>query len=146
MDLKQKAVRSNVAKICVIGVILIAIVLAVSHDDSAFPNCTVNSPEDAAEFLVTLGWTPIVQEIQVQSTVLPEQFDEALNQYNELQLQQGCDLRDWAGKEITVYTIPLANYNQSEETVYATVIVCKSAVIGGDIHSAQLDGFMHTLR
>ena len=81
-----------------------------------------------------------------QTTVLPEQFDDTFIAYNAIQLKQNCDLTKFAGKNVTVYTVPITNYTETTDTVLATVIVYKGKVIGGDLHAAAMDGFMLPLK
>ena len=62
---------------------------------------------------------------------------------NELQKSQGFDLTDYAGKSVTIYNYKVLNYPENSEYVYATLIVLDGVIIGGDIHSTELNGFMH---
>ena len=41
------------------------------------------------------------------------------------------------------YTFTVTNYPSYEETVYANVLVYRNRVIGGDICSADVSGFVH---
>jgi len=128
-----------------LGLCLIVTVLLASPSNHPFAEYNVESPDDAARFLAELGWECDINGITAQQSMLPEEFDSVLTDYNTLQLKQGCDLMKYAGKEITIYTAPILNYSDSTENIYATIIVHNHTVIGGDIHSADLNGFMHTL-
>lgn len=141
MDSKKK----SVILILCLGAFLIITVLFAAPADNPFTEYQIKSPEDIAVFLSDLGWECEIQGITMQTSLLPEQFDKVLSDYNTLQLQQGCDLTKYAGKEITIYTVPVMNYSDTTENIYATIMVHKGRVIGGDIHSAELNGFMHTL-
>ena len=131
--------------ILLVGILLILTVIFASRTNTPFAEYSINSPEDVVFFLSDLGWECDLNNITTQNSQLPEQFDTVLLEYNTLQLQQGCDLTNYGGKEITVYTVPILNYSNSSENICAPVIVHKSSVIGGDIHSSELNGFMHTL-
>lgn len=146
MDLKTKSPKQASLIVLIVGVILILLVFAAAGPSTPFSNASVDSAADAVAFLATLGWDGDDGNTEVKQTVLPEEFDDVLTEYNKLQLEQGCDLTKYAGKEVTIYTVPITNYDSSGENVYATLIVQKGKVIGGDIHSAKLDGFMHTLQ
>ena len=41
------------------------------------------------------------------------------------------------------YTYKITNYGEGEDTVYANILVYRDKVIGGDICSANVDGFIH---
>ncbi len=129
-----------------IALVLWFMVMGVSHADAPFGHTSVESTEDCAEFLYDLGWETDAAAAHVQNTVLPKTFDNVFTQYNALQLTQGADLTRYAGKSVTVYTLPVTNYTGVSGTVYATVLVHDGQVIGGDLHSAELGGFMHALK
>ena len=63
--------------------------------------------------------------------------------YNELQRTQGLDLSDYGGKTVERYTYQITNYEGFEGTVYANLLISRNRVIGGDICSADADGFVH---
>ncbi len=67
-------------------------------------------------------------------------------EYNALQLQQGFDLRRYGGLICSMYTYRVLNYPSGDENVLAALFVYRNRVIGGDIHSTALDGFMHGLK
>ena len=106
----------------------------------------VSNVEECKKFLEELGWESDETSAEVKSTVLPTEFDSVYSQYNALQLTQGTDLRKYAGKNVIVYTLPVLNYAGVSEPVFATVITCEGVVIGGDVHSTKMGGFMHALK
>ena len=86
-----------------------------------------------------------VDPIAVEELIIPEQFDETYSQYLELQASQGFDLTDYCGKRVKRYTYEITNYPTGESGIQAGLLVYKSTVIGGDVLSAQLGGFIHGL-
>ena len=62
--------------------------------------------------------------------------------YNDLQKSQGFDLEEYAGKTVERYTFRLNNYPEVKSEVFANVLVFNGKIIGGDICTAALDGFM----
>ena len=103
----------------------------------------VKTAEDAREFLRQFGWETEKTPVESGSFTLPDRFDRAMAGYNEIQRAQGLDLSKYMKKTVTRYTFTVTNYEGYEGTVYANVIVYKNKVIGGDISSASLDGFLH---
>jgi len=146
MDLRRKETVKSSVFVLLIGFLLIIAVFIVSLPNTPFSSSSVTSPHDVCIFLAEMGWKCDSENVQTQHSVLPSQFDHVFTSYNELQLQQNCDLSKFMGEEITVYTVPIKNYGDLSQSVYATIIVHKDKVIGGDIHSAELNGFMHTLQ
>jgi len=128
-----------------LGALLILLVFIAAPPNTPFANYTIESSEDAAAFLSDLGWEIDLNNISAQQSALPEQFDNVFLEYNTLQQKQNCDLTKYAGKEITIYSVPIVNYSDTTEKIYATILVHNKKIIGGDIHSANIDGFMHTL-
>lgn len=145
MDLKCNTKNKAALLILIIGIVLILIVIFAAPSNNPYNNYKINSAEDIPEFLSDLGWETDVQNITQQYSMLPEQFDAVFMEYNALQLQQKCDLTKYAGKEIIIFTAPITNYGDSSNNIYATIIIHNGRIIGGDIHSADLNGFMHTL-
>ena len=56
---------------------------------------------------------------------------------------QGLNLEKYKGKEVLRLTFKIKNYTNCDEEVYANVLVYKKKVIGGDLCSADVNGFIH---
>ena len=103
----------------------------------------IRTSEDAASFLSQFGWTVGAEPTEVKTVTIPREFDKVFSAYNELQKEQGLNLSKYKGKEVTRYTFSLTNYPEYTGTVYANVLVYRNRVIGGDICSADIGGFLH---
>lgn len=103
----------------------------------------VKSGEDGAEFLARLGYTVDSGSIESTKVVIPQEFDKVFAAYNEIQREMGLDLTKYKNKELTRYTYKVLNYNGYEGTVYANLLVYRNKVVGGDICSADVKGFIH---
>ena len=79
----------------------------------------------------------------VKDTVIPSEFDDVYKAYNNIQLSQGFDLQEHKGERVKLYNLKINNYPQNSEYVFATLLVKNGEIIGGDIHSTELNGFMH---
>ena len=141
---KKLGRKTAVCIVLLIAAVLCMMVVIRGIDKNA-SNGKVTDAETAAAYLLTLGWEVDQSSCQAQTTVLPAFFDTTVSEYNKLQLEQGFDLEKFAGKEIIVYTFQVKNYPNASD-VMACLMTCKSRVIGGDIHSAEMDGFMHALQ
>lgn len=142
---KKLGRRPAVCIVLLIAAVLCLLVVIRGIDRNA-ANGKVTDAESAAAYLLSLGWEVDAASCQMQDTVLPEYFDATFSVYNQLQLEQGFDLEKFAGKAITVYTFQVTNYPNAGCDVTACLMTCKNRVIGGDIHSAELGGFMHALQ
>ena len=102
----------------------------------------VKSAEDAAAFLEQFGWQVDAASVKTVEVKMPDRFDKIFTGYNELQKRQGLDLSKYTGKSVTRYTFTVTNYKDSEGTVLANVLVYRNRVIGGDLCSTDLTGFV----
>ncbi len=103
----------------------------------------IKTPEDVIEFLAQFGWETEREPVEEVTMKIPAEFDKVMNAYNELQKNQGLDLSKYKGKQVTRYTYRITNYPDYPGTVFANVILYKNKVIGGDICSSDITGFIH---
>lgn len=102
--------------------------------------------EGREKYLNSLGWEVDIKSEEAHTVLLPSDFDGVIAEYNKLQLQQGFDLSAYAGIECRQFTYKVTNYPGYDGDVFATLYIHGSRIIGGDIHSARIDGFMHALK
>ena len=100
---------------------------------------------DPGAYLAELGWT-VEGEPSRDQVALPERFDGPYQDYLRLQREAGFDLEPLAGSVVTRYTFTLTNYPTGEAGVLADVMVLDGRIVGGDIRSPALDGFMEPLK
>jgi hypothetical protein len=103
----------------------------------------IKTEEDRVNFLSQFGWKVSGGAIERADITVPEEFDKIFTGYNEIQKRQGLDLSRYKGKDVTRYTYEITNYEGEEGKVYANVIVYRNKVIGGDICSGDVKGFIH---
>ncbi len=103
----------------------------------------VKSADDAASFLSQFGWVVDAGSVEKREVTIPAEFDKVFAGYNEMQKSQGLDLSKYKKKTVTRYTFIVTNYDGYDGTVYANVLVYRNRVIGGDICSADVNGFIH---
>jgi len=103
----------------------------------------VKSSADAANFLAQFGWTVDGGNAKSATVTIPSEFDKVFTAYNEIQRAQGLDLSKYKKKELTRYTFVVTNYKDYKGVVYANVLVYRNKVVGGDICSADVAGFVH---
>ena len=103
----------------------------------------VKTPSDAVNFLAQFGWEVEGTPVEEKAVTIPAEFDKIFAAYNELQKSQGLNLTKYRGKDVTRYTFAVKNYEGYEGTVWANVLVYRNRVIGGDICSADVSGFVH---
>ena len=105
----------------------------------------IRSNEDRVEYLSAYGWEVSPEPITTQELLIPEEMDESYTEYLSLQSQQGFDLSKYAGKRLKRYTYEIYNYPSGETGVQANLLLYRNTVVGGEVLSPQLNGFMHGL-
>lgn len=105
----------------------------------------VKSAGDRVEFLRQFGWEVEASALEEAEVTVPEEFDKVYQSYNELQKKQGFDLAKYAKKTVKRYTYRVTNYAGYDGEVIASILVYKNKVIGGDVCSADANGFIHGL-
>lgn len=110
---------------------------------SATSGITTN--EDRVAYLNSLGLEVSSEPAEAQQVLIPEEFSDVYTNYNELQLDCGFDLTPYQGMLVTRYSYLVLNHGTADEPVYVEILICDDCIIGGDIHSLGLDGFMQGL-
>lgn len=105
----------------------------------------VRTNEDRVAYLESYGWTVSAEPVSVEELIIPETFDDTYSQYLELQTSQGFDLTAYCGKRVKRYTYEITNYPTGETGVVAGLLLYQNTVIGGDVLSSDLGGFIHGL-
>jgi hypothetical protein len=105
----------------------------------------VRSNEDRIAYLGAYGWEVSPEPIAAQELMIPSEMDESYQEYLTLQTQQGFDLEQYAGKRVKRYTYEVYNYPSGEAGVQANLLQYRRTVVGGEILSPRLDGFLHGL-
>ena len=85
------------------------------------------------KFLTDLGWEVTTSPAEATEVRIPRNDGEIFARYNELQKSQGYDLTKYAEKKVMRYVYKINNYPGAQEPVYATLLVYKDKIIGGDI-------------
>ena len=105
----------------------------------------VKSNQDRVEYLNSYGWEVVEEPLATQELLIPAEMDASYDEYLALQAEQGFDLAKYAGKRAKRYTYEITNYPSGEAGVQANLLIYKNTVIGGEVLSPQLDGFLHGL-
>lgn len=105
-----------------------------------------STAEERAAFFSQFGWQIKDEPSVVKEVIIPEEFDKTYAQYNELQLSQGLDLEPFKGVRVKYWSYEILNYPQSTNNgakIMGNILIYDGIVVGGDVCSTELDGFMH---
>ena len=128
--------RKWIITAAVLAAMFLAVMLICRKDKISGKTVT-----DRVTFAKSLGYSISVQYETKKEIVIPSVFSDVYENYNALQKNNGFDLSAYKGEQATVYTYPVTNHPEGDG-VMMNIIVCKGRIIGGDICSAEYDGFM----
>lgn len=102
--------------------------------------------EQRLAFLSQFGWEASPDPAEVREIIIPAEFDTAYEKYNTMQHEHGLDLAKYCGKRAKRWTYEIKNYPgyENSDMVQANIFVLDGKVIGGDICSLELNGFMQS--
>lgn len=97
-------------------------------------------------FLKGYGWEVRTKSVEKEDIIIPKPFDRVYENYNDIQLKAGLDLRLYMGMKGVRYTYIVENYPKDVgEEVRANVICINNEPVGGDIMTVSIRGFIHSL-
>lgn len=144
--------KVNFKKIAVIAAAVAGLILAIvlmfrgGSDASETVASTVSGNDGRIAFLKEMGWDVTETPVQSGQVRIPNEPKEVFDRYNALQKNQGYDLSQYAGKTVMRYVYQVNNYPGTTEPVYATLLVYKDKIIGGDVTDTSAKGQIQGLQ
>ena len=131
-----------------VAALILALILLLGEGDSSTQTSapSLSANDGRVKFLTDFGWDVTTSPRESGRVKIPEETSEVFDRYNALQKSQGYDLSKYAGKTVMRYVYQINNYPGATEPVYATVLVHKNQVIGGDITNTAAKGHIHSFR
>lgn len=151
------SMRFSKGKTILCCIFLLAVVLAVGMlpslmEEKSAPVALIlqghkiKDNDARVEYLRSYGWEVESEAESIEEILIPEEFGEIFQKYNEIQKAQGFDLEKQKGQRVKRYTYIVTNYPDEPEHVRANLFVCKEKVVAGDICSLKVEGgFLHGL-
>ena len=134
----------------ILGAIALGIILLVmlfgGSSESTPTAAPVTNNDSRVEFLQQQGWEVSASPVESGQVRIPKESSEMFSRYNDLQKSQGYDLTKYAGKTVMRYVYEVKNYPDAEQPVYATLLVYKNQIIGGDITDTAAKGAVQGLK
>ena len=133
--------KKTLLALAAVAAVILSLILLMGGKDTAQTGAPAPSANDGrVKFLQDFGWDVTTSPKESGRVRIPEQSGEAFDRYNTLQKGQGYDLSKYAGKTVMRYVYQINNYPGATEPVYATVLVYKNQIIGGDITDTAAKG------
>lgn len=136
VDMKKIAIILGIVAAVIIGII----VLFGGGSSAQTSAAAITDNDSRVKFLKNLGWEVTNTPTESGQVRIPEESTEILDRYNGLQKRQGYDLLQYAGKNVMRYVYKINNFPDATDPVYATILVYKGQVIGGDITDTSAKG------
>ncbi len=107
--------------------------------------------EQRIAFINQCGWQTGLTHCELTEVRIPVNFDEVYEDYNEIQLLQGFDLRAYRAHSVKKYTYNISNYHDESSAsalpdIYANLLVEDGQIIGADISSGEAGGLVTVLK
>ena len=129
------------------ALILALLLLVGGKEDTAQTAAPSLSGNDGrVQFLKDLGWEVAASPVESTQVRIPEETSEVFDRYNTLQKGQGYDLSQYGGKKVMRFVYKIENYPGATAPVYATMLVYKNQLIGGDITDTSPGGKIQGFR
>lgn len=142
--------KVNIKKVLIalaaIAGLLIALILTLGGGADPAAVTTMSDNDTRVQFLKDLGWEVTTSPTESNQVRIPKEMSPVYERYNELQKSQGYDLSQYAGKNVMRYVYQVNNYPGATEPVYATLLVYKNQIIGGDITNTAAKGSVQSLK
>ena len=145
MTAKVEPKKIAIILAAVAGLILALILLFGGNDSTQTAAGNLASNDARVTYLKGLGWEVNASPVESGQVRIPKESTEVYDRYNDLQKMQGFDLTNFAGKTVMRYVYRVTNYPGATEPVYATLLIYKNQVIGGDITNTAPNGAIRGL-
>ena len=149
MVMTAKVDKKKIAVIAaVVAGLILAIILLFRGGDNATQTAapTVSGNDSRIAFLKDKGWEVTETPTQSGQVKIPDKQSEVFDRYNALQKSQGYDLSQYAGKNVMRYVYQVNNFPGATDPVYATLLVYKNQIIGGDVTNTAARGQIQSLQ
>ena len=142
VDKKKIAIVLAAIAALVLGIVL----LAGGGDSTTTATTSVSNNDARVAFLKSFGWDVTTSPVESGQVKIPAQSSPVFDRYNALQKSQGYDLSQFADKTVMRYVYKINNYPGATEPVYATLLIYKNQIIGGDITDTSAKGVVRSFR
>ena len=124
-----------------VAALVLALIMLLGSNETTQTAAPAPSANDGrVKFLQDFGWDVTTSPVESGRVRIPEEASEVFDRYNTLQKGQGYDLSKYAGKTVMRYVYKVGNYPGATEPVYATLLVYKNQIIGGDVTDTAVKG------
>lgn len=142
LKLAKFSLVKKIAVAVIVFIIGVAVVTAVKSgsypkntttcDELGSYSICAEAPAQEQEFLKLLGYEVETESRISESIIIPSEFNDIYNEYNELQKPLGLNLEWYKGKNAEKVTYKLKNSDK-----YTIILVCEGKIAGGHITNGE---------
>ena len=143
VDMKKIAIVLAIAAVLIVALIML---FSGGSEPTVAAASEIATNDDRVKFLTGFGWSVTSSPVESSQVKIPETSTDVFDRYNTLQKSQGYDLSQYAGKTVMRYVYKVTNYPGATEPVYATLLIYKNQVIGGDVTDTAAKGVVRGFR
>lgn len=149
ISMKSEKIQKYLIIAVVCAFTVIGGIISVSRDSTPAAkvggvNMRASTTEERVAFFSQFGYEISEDPLEVKEVVIPTEFDETYEEYNEIQKSQGLDLAKYKGKRVKMWSYAVRNYpgyETTDGTIRGNILVYDGIVVGGDISNIELGGF-----
>ena len=150
VKMTRKKIAAALSVLLVVGIFFTVFVSskgaaanAAQNNSKKITDLNAENNEQRLKYLQSFGWEVSEEPTEIVEVAIPTEFNDVYEKYNILQKKQGFDLSPYRGKTVKRWTYDVTNYPDNKPHIKANLLVFENKIIGGDICSLELDGFMH---
>ena len=132
--------------VVVVAVVALVLLLGGGNDSTPTVSTGVANNDARVAFLKSFGWDVTTSPVESGQVRIPAESNEIFDRYNTLQKSMGYDLSAYAGKTVMRYVYKINNFPGATEPVYATLLIYKNQVIGGDVTDTSAKGSIRSFK
>ena len=141
--------KVNIKKLLIALAAAAALIIALismlgGNDDSTVP--TMSDNDSRVAFLEAQGLQVTTSPTEASQVKIPTEMTPVYSRYNDLQKSQGYDLSKYAGKTVMRYVYEVKTDPEADQPVYATLLVYKNQIIGGDVTDTGANGSVRAVK
>lgn len=138
--LRKKRVLAAAVLLAALAILLVVLggIFRSPAEDGA---ARLDTEEARIGYLKELGWEVAPDPVSTLQIRIPDPLTEDYEAYNDLQREQGFDLAELKGQQVTRYTYSVLNYPGHSEGVQVNLYLCEGLPAAGDIIVTGANGF-----
>ena len=147
----EKKVRSGGCMLAGMALLIAAGIWGILQLSEKNDAIAGSSNAERISFINECGWQTGATHCDLTEVRIPVNFDEVYEEYNELQLMQGFDLRPYRAHSVKKYTYNITNYRENGNyiataDIFANLLVEDGEIIAADISSAEAGSLITVLK